>query len=185
MSSFPRLETERLILRCFDLPDANAVQKLLDDPEVVGNLMGNMLPYSLADAEAMIVRGRSAFKAGGAYMFAVVRKSNDDLVGYCNLELQPNHHQAEIAYWIGRPYWWQGYATEAAKAVLAYGFETLGLQRIYAYVLKRNQAALRVLEKAGLSLEDSQSLTIHKDGIPEDVEVYSLLRDGYGSDTSI
>ncbi len=179
MSPFPTLETERLILRRFELSDAPVVHTLLDDPEVVGNIIHKSLPYSLADAEAMITQSHAAFDEGRAYVFAVVRKSNADLVGYCDLELEARSSQAEIAYWIGRPYWWQGYATEAAKCVAAFGFDVLDLERIYAFVLKRNRASTRVLQKAGLGLESTQQRSAHKDGIFEDVEIYSLLREVY------
>lgn len=179
MSEFPALETERLLLRRFELSDASVVQSLLDDPEVIGNMMDKSLPYSLADAEAMITQSQAAFEGDRASVFAVVRKSNEDLVGYCDLEVERSSKQGEIAYWIGRPYWWQGYATEAAKCVVQFGFETLDLDRIYALVLKRNRASARVLEKAGLLLEDTRQQSVHKDGVLEDVEVYGLTREAY------
>ena len=118
MTDFPTLETERLRLRCFEETDAPVVQELLSDPEVIGNLIDITLPYSLDDAHRMIADSHRAFAESAAYAFAVVRQSNDTLVGYCDLEIQPQHHRGEIAYWIGRPYWWQGYATEATKCVL-------------------------------------------------------------------
>jgi RimJ/RimL family protein N-acetyltransferase len=181
MSSFPSLETGRLLLRRFEMADAAITQKLLDDPEVVGNLIDKVLPYSLADAEALIKRSHQAFASGEAYVYAVVRKSNADLVGYCDIELKPGTRDGEIAYWIGRPYWWQGYATEAAKCLVQFGFETLGLERVYAYVLKRNRRSAHVLEKAGLSLEATREKSAYKDGVDEDVELYGLLRGTYAA----
>ena len=179
MTAFPTLETERLLLRCFELSDAATIQQLMNDPEVTGNLMDTNLPYSLEDAESMITNSHRAFEAGDAYVFAVVRKSNDTLVGYCDLEIQPHHKRGEIAYWIGRPYWWQGYATEAAKYVIRFGFETLNLNRIYAHVIKRNTASAGVLTKAGLHLEGTQRQGVYKNDMYEDVEFYGLLREDY------
>jgi RimJ/RimL family protein N-acetyltransferase len=169
------------MLRRFEMADAPITQKLLDDPEVIGNLIDKDLPYSLADAESLIRRSHQAFDNGEAYVFAIVRKSNADLVGYCDIELKPDTQEGEIAYWIGRPYWWQGYATEAAKCLVQFGFEALGLARIYAYVLKRNRRSAHVLEKAGLSLEATREKSARKDGVDEDIEIYGLLRQDYFS----
>lgn len=175
----PTLESERLLLRRFEDSDAPIVQELLNDPDVTGNLMDTTLPYSLTDAQAMIASSQQAYADETAYVFAVVRKSNDTLVGYCGLALQPEHQRGEITYWIGRPYWWQGYATEAAKCVVRFGFEHLELNRIYAHVMKRNTASAGVLTKAGLRLEGMQQQGIHKDGVFEDVEFHGLLRRDY------
>jgi RimJ/RimL family protein N-acetyltransferase len=179
MIAFPVLETGRLRLRRFELADAPAVQQLLNDPEVTGTLMDKTLPFSLDDAQAMIASSHEGFETGRAYVFALVRKLNDDLVGYGDIEVRPDHKRGEIAYWIGRPYWWQGYATEAAKCLVQFGFETLGLNRIYAYVLKRNEASARVLQKAGLVYEGTQRQSALKDGVFEDVDYYGLLRQDY------
>lgn len=177
MTDFPSLETQRLRLRRFENTDAPIVQELLSDPDVIGNLIDITLPYSLDDAHRMITDSHRAFAEESAYVFAVVRQSNDTLVGYCDLELQPQHQRGEIAYWIGRPYWWQGYATEATKSVVRFGFEQLGLNRIFAHVLKTNSASVKVLQKAGLRLEGTFRQGVQKDGVFEDIEFYGLLRD--------
>lgn len=179
METFPILETERLRLRRFEFSDAPTVQSLLDDPEVTGNLMDKTLPYTLANARAMIDYSHKAFELGTGYIFAVVRKSNDDLVGYCDLEVQQEHQRGEIAYWIGRSYWWQGYATEAAKRVVRFGFEELGLNRIYAFVLHSNEASAHVLQKAGLVHEGTQRQGARKNDAYDDVDFYGLLRKDY------
>ena len=173
------LETARLRLRRFELADAPAVQQLLNDPEVTGTLMDKTLPYSLEDAHTLITASHKGFESGRAYVFAVVRKLNDDLVGYGDIEVRPDHKRGEIAYWIGRPYWWQGYATEAAKCLVQFGFQELALNRIYAFVLKRNEASANVLQKAGLVYEGTQRHGAHKDDVFEDVDFYGLLRQDY------
>lgn len=177
MTDFPCLETERLLLRPFRDSDAPTVQQLLSDPEVIGNLIDIALPDSLEEAQRMIADSHQAFAEGAAYTFAVVRDSNDTLVGYCELKIQTQHRRGEIAYWIGRPYWWQGYATEAAKCVVQFGFEELGLNRIYAHVIKGNAASVKVLRKAGLRLEGTQRQGIQKGNEFLDVEFYGLLRE--------
>ncbi|MBZ0301169.1 MAG: GNAT family N-acetyltransferase [Anaerolineae bacterium] len=179
MKDFPTLETERLRLRRFELADAPIVQTLLNDPDVTGNLLEASLPFSLEDACSMITTSHATFEAGTGWAFAVTRKSNDDLVGYCDIQLQCEHQRGAITYWIGRPYWWQGYATEAAKKVVRFGYEQLGLNRIYAYVLQRNTASAHVLQKAGLIREGTLRQSILKAGVFEDVDFYALLREDW------
>lgn len=179
METFLTLETERLLLRRLEPNDATTIQTLLNDPEVSGTLMDISLPFTLDDARAMIAASHTAFVEGTAYVFAVTRKSNGDLVGYCDLEVQAEHRRGEIAYWIGRPYWWQGYATEAAKCIVRFGFEHLNLNRIYAYVLKRNRASANVLTKAGLTYEGTLRQSARKNGVFEDVDFYALLHEDW------
>jgi [ribosomal protein S5]-alanine N-acetyltransferase len=179
MTTDPTLETARLRLRPFEMTDAPAIQMLLNDPEVVGNMPDETLPFTLEDAEMLVTTSHAATAEGMAYVFAVVRQSNDDLVGYCDLELQPDHQRGEIAYWIGRPYWWQGYATEAAKRVVRFGFEELNLNRVYAHVLQRNTASARVLQKAGLQYEGTQRHAVRQDDGFEDLDFYGQIRADY------
>ncbi len=69
------------------------------------------------------------------------------------LRVDHNHQKGELAYWVGQTYWGKGYATEAAEAMVAFGFETLELNRIHAATLTVNPASSRVMEKAGMRLE--------------------------------
>jgi RimJ/RimL family protein N-acetyltransferase len=174
-----RLETERLLLRPFETTDAPVLHELLSDPAVSGTLMNVDGPLTLADAERMIGGWQAAVAQGEALIFAVMRRANDTLVGYVDLALYPEHQRGEVAYWIGRPYWWQGYAAEAARRVVRCGFENLELNRIYARCLTRNEAAARVLEKAGLIYEGTHRQGAFKNGVFEDVAFYGVLRADY------
>jgi RimJ/RimL family protein N-acetyltransferase len=173
MNPFPTLETKRLLLRQLELSDAPIVQALLDDPEIVGNMLDKT---TLNDAETMIRQSHSAYEAGTSIAFAIARKSNHDLVGYCDLEINAKHQRGKIAYWIGRPFWWQGYATEATKCLVRYGFDGLALNRIFAYVLTENTVSAKILRKAGLQWEGTQRQAVHKDSHFKDVDFYGLLR---------
>jgi RimJ/RimL family protein N-acetyltransferase len=83
----------------------------------------------------------------------------------------------ELGYWIGVPYWGRGYATEAAGAVVRYGFDTLALTRIAARAFCRNPASSRVLRKIGMSHEGTQRKALPKSGELLDTELYAILRD--------
>jgi RimJ/RimL family protein N-acetyltransferase len=91
--------------------------------------------------------------------------------------LECEHDRAELGYWIGKPFWGRGYATEAARALVQYGFDTLGLHRIYARHLTRNPASGRVLHKIGMTHEGYRRKHEKKWGIYEDDKLYGILRD--------
>jgi RimJ/RimL family protein N-acetyltransferase len=84
-----------------------------------------------------------------------------------------------MGFWVGVEHWRQGYATEAAEALLRYGFDTLGLNRIYAHHMVRNPASGRVLEKAGMKREGLLRQRVRKWGVFEDVVLLAILREDW------
>ncbi|MEI8633300.1 GNAT family N-acetyltransferase [Vibrio sp. PP-XX7] len=91
------------------------------------------------------------------------------------LEISRVFENAELAYWLGRPYRGFGYATEAARLVLAFGFGTLALHRIYAFYLSHNLNSARVLERIGMRHEGELRHHIKKDGVFVNSGIYGLL----------
>jgi ribosomal-protein-alanine N-acetyltransferase len=104
-------------------------------------------------AEEWISTHQEKFERGELVNFAIVLRNDDMLIGAIGLVINQQHENAELGYWIGKPYWGNGYCTEAAKAVLHYGFTVLGLNRIYASHMSRNPASGRVMEKIGMKYE--------------------------------
>ncbi|MCX6377364.1 MAG: GNAT family protein, partial [Armatimonadetes bacterium] len=90
-----------------------------------------------------------------------------------------DHLRAEIGYWLGKPYWGQGYLSEAVAGMLEFGVMDLGLGSIHAYCFIRNPASLRVLEKAGLTHEGHIRHAIRKDGEFLDVLLLGMIREDY------
>jgi len=109
-------------------------------------------------------------------MFAIERKEDGALVGAVGLRLEREHDRAELGYWIGVPYWGNGYATEAGKAVLRHGFEVEGLNRIYAFHFTNNPASGRVLQNIGMTFEGKRRAHTLKWGEYLDNEGYGILR---------
>ena len=173
------LETERLLLRPFHSDDAPVVRELLSAPEVFSTLMDIDEPLTLDAAQTMIAGWQEATHTGAAVVYAITRRSSDTLIGYIDIEMHPEHQRGEVAYWIGVPYWWQGYASEAARRVVRHGFEDLELNRIFAYCLSRNHASARVLEKAGLIYEGTFRQRAFKHNSFEDVAFYGVTREDY------
>ncbi|KKL20477.1 hypothetical protein LCGC14_2455040, partial [marine sediment metagenome] len=85
-------------------------------------------------------------------------------------------HQAELGYWVGKPYWDQGFCTEAAYAVLRYAFREMGLVRVHAAHLWRNPSSGRVMQKIGMQHEGRRRQHTKKWDVLEDLELYGILR---------
>lgn len=130
------------------LRHAGDVQRLASHPEVVAttNLPD---PYPEDGARAWIEALLPRQEAGEEYAFAILQ-GNEELVGTVGL-VEVKGQEAELGYWIGKPYWNQGHATAAARQVLDVAFDELGLERVFARPLERNWPSRRVLEKLGFT----------------------------------
>ncbi len=110
-------------------------------------------------------------------VFAIVTKNDGNLVGTAGLrDIDREHGQAELGFWFAVDCWGRGYATEAAQALIQFGFETLKLNRIYAHHMLRNPASGRVLEKVGMKKEGVLRERVRKWGVFEDVAILAVLQ---------
>lgn len=130
-------------------------------------------------AEEWIATHEPEYDDGKAATFAVVRKEDARLIGAVGLRIDRGINKAELGYWVGKPFWNRGYATEAAIAILGYGFDELRLNRIQAGHLARNPASGRVMEKAGMALEGTARQNAIKWGQYEDLVYYGILRENW------
>jgi len=175
MNFQPELQTDRLVLREFTMDDASDVQRLVGEWEVARTLLVVPHPYEDGMAEEWIATYRPAYEAGERVTWAVVLRDEGALVGTITLHLHPRHDNAEIGYWIGRPYWGCGYATEAAREVVRHGFEELGLLRIHSSHFGSNHASGKVMRKVGMSYEGTRPEHYKKWEAYEDRVDYGLL----------
>ncbi|NIM94656.1 MAG: GNAT family N-acetyltransferase [Anaerolineales bacterium] len=153
MDKRPTLETERLVIRPFTLDDAPDVRLLAGDEAIAATTLNIPHPYEEGVAEAWIGMHRERFESGELVNFAIERHSDYHLVGSISLVFQNEHGRAEMGYWIGKPYWNNGYCTEAAAAVLEYGFVERKINRIIAHHILQNTASGRVMQKTGMTHE--------------------------------
>ncbi len=140
------LQTQRLVLRPFRPGDFDQLQRIVDHPAVRES--NGEEPRALT-AAAQAQKGRSS-KRGGNLELAIVVRRTGRVAGACELIIGPRR-SGEIGYLLGRRYWGHGYATEVARALVAYGFDGLGLRQLYAIVSLDNPRSRRVLEKAGFA----------------------------------
>lgn len=176
MKKQPTQTTHRLILRPFELSDASEVQRLAGDRAIADKTLEIPHPYEDGMAEDWISTLPAKFQAGESAVFAVTLRESKRLAGAVGLELDMRFERAELGYWIAKESWGRGYATEAAGAVIAYGFKARRLHRIYATPFKRNPASARVLQKLGMKHEGAAREHVMKWGLFEDLELYGILR---------
>ncbi len=177
MSAPTTITTQRLRLRPLTLGDATTIQRLAGRREVAAITRSIPHPLSLAQAQDWLAQRLADSTEGKSATFGIVLASTAELIGGIGLHIDAEHRCAEMGFWIAVERWGQGYATEAARAVVHYGFEALGLNRIHAHHMTRNPASGRVLEKAGLRREGLLRQAIRKWDRFEDVVVYAILQE--------
>jgi [ribosomal protein S5]-alanine N-acetyltransferase len=176
-ATMPRLTTARLVLRPLSLSDAADVQRLAGDRAIAETTATIPHPYPDGAAEAWIATHPDRFARGESVVFAITRAEDGVLLGAIGLEIKAEMQRAELGYWIGKPYWNNGYCTEAAQAVVRFAFEVLHLRRVFANHFGRNAASGRVMQKAGMRHEGTLRQHTVKWGTIDDMEVFGVLRD--------
>lgn len=167
-----------MLLSSFEPEDAPDLQRLASAREIADTTISIPHPYHLDHARDWIATQREQTVQGRAINFAIRLQEHRSLIGSIGLrDIDPARLQAELGFWIGVNWWGQGYAREAAVAVIRYGFDSVGLNRIYAHRMKRNPAAGRVLEAAGMRREEVLCQAVLKWGVYEEVVPYAISRD--------
>ncbi|HEV8554023.1 MAG TPA: GNAT family N-acetyltransferase [Casimicrobiaceae bacterium] len=163
-------------LRPFGLRDAPRVQLLAGEREVAA--MTALIPHPYPDgaAEAWIAGQVREQAAGQEYTYAVTSSDDGTLVGAIGLRPVATEH-GNLGFWIGRPYWGRGYATTAARAVIALAFGLLEIDALTAAHLARNPASGRVMEKCGMRLLGTEKRN-HR-GVQEEFCVRGITRDDW------
>ena len=172
MPAKPTLETARLVLRPYVDSDVTELLPLVGAREVAATTLRIAHPYTEQDGRAFIALSQEPDKL----WLAITLRSDGRQIGGIGLRLEQQHQHAELGYWIGVPYWGKGYATEAAREVLRYGFEDLHLYRIFASHFSHNPASGNILKKLGMRYEGCQRGHLRKWDRFVDSELYGLLR---------
>lgn len=174
MTIFPQLHTERLILRKIDVDDIPALVKYANNKKISDYVLNIPYPYNEPDAVFRISYVVQGFKKKERYVFSIIHKERGELIGEIGLHLPENNKVAQLGYWIGEPFWNQGIATEAIKAVLKFGFDKLELDRIFASVHVDNEASAKVLTKNGVTDYNTCG----------SISRYSITKDSYATLTA-
>jgi RimJ/RimL family protein N-acetyltransferase len=177
----PALETDRLILRPFTELDAPRVSELAGDEAISDTTLRIPYPYTVEAALEWIGTHKSIRSKGWALFYAINLKETGDLIGSVGIDIDQLHSRAEIGYWIGKKYWNEGYATEAASCLLDYAFVSLKVHKVVSHHFARNPASGRVLEKLGMKREGFLKEHIRKLDSWEDLIQYGMLDTEYKS----
>jgi len=172
------IETPRLQLRPWQLTDKPELLRHADNPNIARNLT-NIFPHPYVDSDADVWLRARAADEGACHDFAIIL--DGAAVGGISVSGRSDIHarMAEVGYWLGESHWGMGYMTEALRAMVVYGFQSLDYHRLEAYHFGWNPASGRVLEKAGFRLEGCLRERVFKNGAFTDSFMYGLLREEF------
>jgi len=147
------IETERLLLRMFNLQDAPLILDLLNQPSFITNI-GDRGVRNLADAEEYIKNGPlESYEQNGFGLLMVELRQDRNSLGMCGLIRRKELEDVDIGFAFLPRYWGKGYADESARAVLTFARQMVRLKRVVAIVSPSNQSSIRLLTKIGMSFE--------------------------------
>ena len=171
------METVRLRLRPMGTGDAQTVFETYAQDEQVTRFLTWQPHRSIDETRRYMQACKIAWREGTAFPWALLRKSDDRLIG--SIELRIDQHTVEIGYVIARSFWGQGYASEAARSLVDWAYAHPAIYRVWASCDAENMASARVLEKAGLVFEGRLQRWLHHSahhGLPRDVLVYAKVK---------
>jgi RimJ/RimL family protein N-acetyltransferase len=152
-NAFPRLQTERFVLRQVQLSDIGALFTVLSDEEVT-KFYDDEAFTDMEQARKQIQAWASGFQAQRSVRWGIARQTDDAVVGTCGYYgFHTRNSRGSIGYELARPYWRQGIMTEALEAILEFGFREIGLNRIQAVVMPGNVGSEKLLGKLGFRRE--------------------------------
>lgn len=166
------IETARLRLRSFAPGDLDDLCSIYGDPDVARGFMTRR-PKSEEETLAMLTRDIERFDKRGVGVWGIVYKQDRKLIGRAALQYLDRTPEVEVSFILAKPYWGKGLATEAAKALLRYGFGEAGLARIVGVAHLDHVASHRVMEKAGMEYGREGRF------YGSDMKYYSISREEY------
>lgn len=156
------IRSKKFTLRPFRKGDEASLMKNINNRAIARNTLRIPYPYKLKDARWWINRNLKLNKQKRKSEINFAIEINEEVVGGIGLD-KIYGHCAEIGYWLGKKYWGRGIMTAAVKLVTKYGFEKLGLRRIYAFAFLFNKVSAAVLKNAGYKYEGKLRKHVQKD----------------------
>ena len=174
------LSTERLLLRKMEPRDAEDMFDYASRPEVTRFLLWREHP-DLLYTRRYISYVIGWYRAGDFFDYAVVHRDSGHMIGTCGFaRLDMKNRTGEIGYVINPRYCGRGYATEAARAVIAMGFSELELLRIEARYMENNLASARVMQKCGMTFEGILHSAMRIKDKQENIGIYAITQEDFG-----
>ncbi|MCE7983234.1 MAG: N-acetyltransferase [Caldilinea sp. CFX5] len=179
LSSYPVLQTERLILR--EVQPADAADVLVFRGDAYVQRFNSAPLQTIEEATLFIADARNLYDAQGGIGWGITLRGEDRVLGGVSLHSWSQYHRrAEVGYDLARARWGQGIGSEAVRAVLHFGFTQLNLNRIEAATIADNHESVNLLKKLGFTLEGiRRSYSWEDDGTFHDSAMFGLLRDEF------
>lgn len=174
------IETERLILRRFEYADTQAMLKNWIADEKIQYMYSEPVYSTEAEVTELLDKYIGSYAKEDYYRWAIIDKETNECIGQIAYFLvDSKNHFAEIEYCIGSAFQRRGYATEATKAVIAYGFDKINLHKVQICTRPINTPSKRVIEKCGFAYEGTLRDFFYMDGGYQSRLYYSILRNEY------
>ena len=178
-TALPHLSTARLLLRALEMDQAETLFHLANGPKIADNTASIPSPYTLEIAQDFIAGMPEKFRSAHLLSLGMHRRDNGELIGIVSLRIKPDHLYGHLGGWVAADVRNQGYAAEAARALMDYGFTELGLHRVGSQCFSRNKESARVMEKIGLRYEGCMRQAFLKNGVYEDLLGFATVRDDW------
>lgn len=174
------IETQRLILRCFTIHDADSMFNNWASDNEVCRYMRWPQHKNIEETKMIISDWLDSYNKLSFYQWAITLEGNDEPIGAIGLfVVNENDLCGDVGYCIGKKYWGQGIITEALKAILDFAFETIGFNRIETYHSINNPASGRVMQKSGMTFEGLAKQKYKSISGFEDSKMYSILKEDF------
>ena len=176
------IETERMILRRFEYSDNLSMRKNWISNEKIQSLYSEPVYTTEEEVKELLDKYIGSYREDDYYRWAIIDKKSKECIGQIAYFLvDSKNHFAEIEYCIGEDYQCKGLATEATKAVIAYGFDQMNLHKVQICTKTINPASKRVIEKCGLTYEGTLRDYFYTDGQYVGRLFFSILKNEYKS----
>ncbi len=177
--NMPILECERLVLRPIRITDAEDVYDYSKRVDLTRFLLWSPHPY-IAYTKEYLKYVVKQYRAGNFYDWAIEEKESGRMIGTCGFtSIDAEHRSAEIGYVLNPDFHRRGYAPEAARAVINFGFRELSLNRIQCRFMKGNDASLKVAQRLGMTFEGYLRDFLYVKGVYRTIGFCSILRDEF------
>ena len=179
MSKPVTILTERLSLGAILATDIPSIIKYAGDVKVAEQLLNLPHPYYEKDAIFWLNLAHQGWQDQSKYIFGIRLQATQELVGGIGLHVESSYDRAELGYWIGVPFWGQGYMSEAIATILKFGFREAGLNKIFAIHYMDNPASGKVMIKNGMIKEGELKEHIKVKGAYKNIAQYGLTKTTY------
>lgn len=172
----PHIKTERLIMSSPHVSDLEKIKSILNTNEDYSkNTVNIPYPYTIENAKFWLNLAEVGIKNQNQFIFVIRLKNTNELIGGIDLGVNKQFHKAELGYWLDKKHWNNGFATEATKAIINFGFKELNLKRIFATHFEENLSSGRVMEKAGMKKEGILKCHTFKNGKYQNHILYAVI----------